>query len=586
MQHPLIETPFPAYAAASGPAGWAWEGLLFSLRNLEVSKPGPPEQKLLNRIELEVRRNQKVAIVGLSGSGKSLTLLSALRLLPAPFSVKGQSWYHPLNAAPVDLLSCSPGQLSAIRGRRIALMFQEPLTSLNPLLTCGFQIAEVIRQHFHKAKKEIREDVNYLLEQVRFDDPERVSRRYPHELSGGQRQRIMLAMALAGKPEMLIADEPTSALDCITQAEILELITDLTGRNRMALLFVTHDIHLAAGLADRILVFDRGFLVDSLKPADLQQATHPATRNLLNCLQPRTKVAARVLQKNQQADRLEVSQQEPSSAYSATADAAPALLQVSDLHVSYYASNFTPFRRKVDAVQGISFEIKAGESVGLAGVSGCGKTSVAMALLGFQDYWSGQVLFRQHPDAPFQSVTTGRVPKGIQLIAQDPYASLNPRYCVADMLGEAIRISEPGQPSDYYCRRIQEIMDGVQLPASALHRYPHAFSAGQRQRIAIARALATRPRLLLCDECVAALDVCSQATIIDLLNRLRKEQNLSYLIISHDLLVIRQLCDRVLFMLQGRIVEQMSVSELVYSGGDTYAQQLLRSVLHGSIFTQ
>lgn len=522
-----------------------------------------------------MEREKKLAVVGLSGSGKTLTALALLGLLPEGTQVSGSVWYFDADQQPIDLLHCPPDRLAGIRGRHIAMMFQEPLTALNPVLTCGAQIAEAVRRHRNLSAQEANDLTLYLLHQVKLDEARRISKSYPHQLSGGQRQRILLAMALASSPELLVADEPTSSLDSVAQAEILDLINEMCDHYRMSLLFITHDLSVAAQLASGILVFDSGTVVESGIPQQLlQQPRHPATQRLVSCLKERRK---QVSHPGAVLPHPTIGKGH-SNANAAQPASPPVLLEVRNLSVTHYESGFVRRPAKTLAVYNVSFTIHEGESVGLAGVSGSGKTSLAWAILGLQDSVTGQIFFRGRPEDPLMPVRSGCPPRGIQLIFQDPFASLNPRLTIGSALEEAVSAGQPLLKGSACRQQVLRLLDQVQLPASCLARFPHEFSAGQRQRIALARALATRPRLLICDECVSSLDVCGQAAILQLLQHLRREHNLAYLFIAHDMNLMAGFCDRIMLMRNGELVEQNLTDRLFADPQTDYARQLLLSV--------
>lgn len=497
-----------------------------------------------------------MALVGSSGSGKTLTVLSLLGLQPKTCAADGSALFCAPNLGPVDLIRLNERQRNRLRGRHLAMIFQEPLSALNPVFTCGYQIQEVVRQHCRLRGKAAQQRTLQLLEQVRFEDPRTVYHSYPHQLSGGQRQRVMLAMALAASPSLLIADEPTTALDAIAQAELLQLIGTLSRQFGMSLLFITHDLGVAANLAEHIVVMDQGVTVESGPTTSVMSSpVHEATRRLLHCLHRRGIFTVSNEPNKHFSKSANVSSADDVLA-AATAPNRPVVLQVRHLYVHYQNSFAASRNRRNPAVKNVSFDVYEGESVGLTGISGSGKSSVARAIVRLLDDVAGQVQIHHENQALSQPLTSGKPPPGVQLIFQDPFASLNPRLSTRTILTEAILAAQPHLAPKEQSAFLSQLLDWVRLDASVLDRFPHQFSAGQRQRLAIARALATKPRLLICDECFASLDVCAQAAIMDLLQQLRRELHLALLIISHDLVIIRQLCQRLLLLHQGQLIEQ------------------------------
>jgi len=522
-------------------------------------------------LDLQVAAGEMLALVGESGCGKSTTALAVLRLLGRQARSSGRLWLqgHDLRALP-------EAALSGVRGREVGMIFQEPMTSLNPLQSIGQQVEEAVRLHERLPAAALRERVLALLAQVRLPEPAQRYDDYPHQLSGGQRQRVMIAIAIACRPRLLIADEPTTALDATIQAEILALIDGLRRELGMAVLLITHDLGLVAQWADRVAVMHAGVKLEEGPVAEvLARPRHAYTQGLLAASlhgsQAPHYLATRLAEIRQDAEGGFRVVRPPARPVQALPVAAPALLEVQDLTVRYAG------RGGSAAVQGVSLQIAAGETLGLVGESGCGKSSLSRALVQLvaaesgRVRWQGQDLLGLSP----RELLPWR--RRIQMIFQDPFSSLNPRQRVEDILGHALRLHGV-QPARERDRRIDAILSDVGLPATARRRYPHEFSGGQRQRIGIARALVLRPELVICDEPVSALDVSVQAQVLNLLVDLKAEYGLSYLFISHDIAVVRYIADRVLVMQAGQVVDSGAYPGFWQEARHPYTQRLLASV--------
>ncbi|MGR8940904.1 MAG: ABC transporter ATP-binding protein [Gammaproteobacteria bacterium] len=521
---------------------------LLSVQNLSVTFDR--HHKVVDRISFSIHPGETFALVGESGSGKSITALSVLRLLPNNASLEAQA--ITLNGD--NLLAHSELELCRIRGGRIGLIFQDPMSSLNPVMTIGSQIAEVIESHFSLPGSEVEQRVLELLQQVEIPNPEQRVNDYPHQLSGGQRQRVMIAIALAGKPDLLIADEPTTSLDVTIQAQILALLKSIQKQTGMALWLISHDLALVATMADRVAVMQRGRIVETgALPDFFRQPKHPYTQRLLQALPSLQSCLAHQPQ-----------------------EAAP-LLQVEDFRC-YYPIRKGLFKRVVDhvrAVDGVSFTIPRGKTLALVGESGCGKTTLGKALLNLIPGGAGQVRL-DGVDLGRLSGETLRLKRAdMQIVFQDPFSSMNPRMLVGDIVAEGICALHPKIDARIRREQVQQLLEQVGLPADAALRYPHEFSGGQRQRICIARALAVNPKLIVCDEPTSALDVSVQAQIIALLKKLQREKNVSYLFITHDLAVVAEIADEVAVMYQGRIVEHGDVRQVLIEPRHDYTRKLL-----------
>jgi peptide/nickel transport system ATP-binding protein len=561
-------------------------------------------------VSFEVDRGEVVAIVGESGSGKSVTSLALLGLLakPAARIEQGTAHFASEKLGDVDLLQLTEAQLQQVRGNDISMIFQEPMTSLNPVLTCGYQVVEALLLHTALTPKEAEARTIELFTEAQLPRPAQIFKAYPHEISGGQKQRVMIAMAMACRPALLIADEPTTALDVTVQAKILQLIRDLRREYGTAVLFITHDLGVVAEIADRIIVMYRGKVVEQGTVLDIfTKPQHPYTRGLLACRprlsigKARLPVVADFMQVdaagNFVAKPTTVEEELPKMPFaelrtnSDTSKTFPVeqkprstvvepLLQVEDLRVYFpvrkgFFSRTTDFVRAVDEV---SFTIYPGETVGLVGESGCGKTTLGRALLRLTEPTAGRILFEGTDLAALPAGELRHRRREFQLVFQDPYAALNPMLTVGEAILEPLRVHGVGGSRAEQKARVRELLRTVGLSDDAEQRYPHEFSGGQRQRICIARALALRPKLIVCDESVSALDVSVQAQVLNLLNDLKRELGITYLFITHDLSVARFMSDRLLVMSQGKIVESGPAAAVYAHPQHPYTQQLLAAI--------
>jgi peptide/nickel transport system ATP-binding protein len=544
---------------------------LLDIRGLSVAFPG---HVAVDALDLHIDAGETVALVGESGCGKSTTALAVLRLLPPQARLSGA-----VRFAGRDLLGLKERELVDLRGREISMIFQEPMTSLNPVLTIGRQVAEALTLHQRLSAAAARARAVELLDLVKLPEPARRFDDHPHHLSGGQRQRVMIAMAVACKPRLLIADEPTTALDVTIQAQILRLIDDLRRELGMAVLLITHDLGVVAQWADRVAVMHGGRKLEEGPTGRVFAAPrHAYTRGLLgaslhldNDLHYRTARLAEIRADGHGGFDLLRAPVRVQPAAAPAAGAAP-LLSVEELHVGYAGRHGT-----VPAVQGVSLSIAPGETVGLVGESGCGKSSLSRAIVRLVPAQSGRVVFGGEDLLALSPSALLPWRRRVQMIFQDPYGSLNPRHRVEDMLHHALAIHGLRDRAERE-RRIAAVLDDVGLGAQARKRYPHEFSGGQRQRIGIARALVLRPELVICDEPVSALDVSVQAQILNLLVDLKAAYGLAYLFISHDLSVVRYIADRVLVMNGGRIVESGDPADIWAHPQHPYTRTLLAAV--------
>ncbi|MDR7945632.1 ABC transporter ATP-binding protein [Achromobacter aegrifaciens] len=526
---------------------------LLRIQNLTVDlPPGADRPHALQDLSLNISAGEIVCVVGESGSGKSLTAGAVLGLLPQDVRASaGQVLWEGQ-----DLLRLAPEALRRLRGQRIGMIFQEPMTALNPLRTIGDQIAEVFRTHTRLGRAEIRRRTLDLLESVRLPDPQRALGAYPHELSGGQRQRAMIAMALALEPALLIADEPTTALDVTTQAQILHLIHDLQRRKGTAVLFITHDFGVVAEIADRVAVMQRGVLVESGAARQvLEHPRHPYTRALIAAVPPLAPAAVRPELRGD----------------------APIILSAQAVSKTYRKRGwFGRPGHETRALDDVTLALKEGGTLGIVGESGSGKSTLARALLGLAPPDAGRITLAGAPLALHGGAARREHARRVQMVFQDPYGSLNPRQRVGEIVARGPIVH--GTPRREALARAQELFELVGLSPDAVRRYPHEFSGGQRQRIGLARALAMRPRVLIADEPVSALDVSVQAQVLALLARLREQLGLSVLFITHDLRVAAQVCDDIAVMQNGRVVEAGACAQVFGQPAHPYTQALLAAV--------
>jgi len=551
---------------------------LLSVENLRVRFG---QHAAVDSVSFNLAQGEMLALVGESGSGKSATALSIMGLLASQAEVSGRILFEDR-----DLLSLPKPVLRGLRGDQISMIFQEPMTSLNPVYSVGAQIAESLRLHQRLNRKQARARAIELLDLVNIPDPARRVDDFPHQLSGGQRQRVMIAMAVACEPKLLIADEPTTALDVTVQANIMMLLDRLRSELSLSILMISHDLGLVSQWADHVAVMHHGTVVEQgSAEAIFHHPKHEYTRGLMeaslsgeNDLHYRQRLLTEIRYDGKNRFHLHQPAMLPFAPLSEGKTDVP-LLSVDDLAVSYKQG-----RKRIPALQHVSFNLHAGETLGLVGESGCGKSTLSRTLLRLINADSGNIRLEgtEITHQPESALKTLR--KNVQMIFQDPYASLNPRQTIFSILDSVLRLHDPA-PAAQRLQRIHSMLDRVGLPGQALHRYAHEFSGGQRQRIGIARALIVKPRLVICDEAVSALDVSIQAQILNLLLEMKQELGLSYLFISHNLAVVRYMSDNVLVMNQGQIVESGEVGKIWHSPQHPYTQQLLTAVRGDEILT-
>lgn len=562
--------------------------------------------KAVNDISFTLSRGETIGIVGESGSGKSVTSLSAMRLIPNPPGkiTQGEIIYHTKNNGAVDLVKLTEKEMRAYRGNEIAMIFQEPMTSLNPVYTCGDQVMEAILLHQKCSKAEAKERTLQLFKEVQLPRPEAILKSYPHQLSGGQKQRVMIAMAMSCNPNVLIADEPTTALDVTVQATILELMAKLQREHNMGILFITHDLGVIAELADKVVVMYKGKIVEQGSVLDIfSNPQHPYTKGLLACRPPLNKrlkwlptvsdfmsideqgqFSERITSIDQLTGGLTISSEEREQQHKQLYAQSP-ILEVKNIQ-TYFPLKKNIFGKPlsfVHAVDTVSFNVYPGETLGLVGESGCGKTTLGRTILRLIEPTAGEIIFEGKNITSLNTTEMRALRKDMQIIFQDPYSSLNPRITIGQSIMEPMQVH--GILNDDVARknRVIELLQRVNMNESHFYRYPHEFSGGQRQRICIARALALKPKFIICDESVSALDVSIQAQVLNLLNELKREFNFTYIFISHDLSVVKFMSDRMVVMNKGKI-EEMGDADAIYNNPQTeYTKRLISAIPKGEL---
>ncbi|TSA23601.1 MAG: ABC transporter ATP-binding protein [Bacteroidetes bacterium] len=587
------------------------------------------ETLAVDDISFSIQRREILGIVGESGSGKSVTALSLLGLIPdPPGRVTAEAiWFWDGSGRKIRLDTLPEKELRNIRGRSISMIFQEPMTSLNPVFSCGNQVSETMRQHLGISGKEARTRVLELFREVRLPDPPRIFRAYPHELSGGQKQRVMIAMAISCNPSLLIADEPTTALDVSVQKTILDLLKRLRENRHMSILFITHDLGLIHRFADRVLVMYRGKIVEQGEVRQLfEDPQHPYTRGLIACRPPKDKrlerlptvedylmdegrgtkdestgsrVEGRGSRNQDQRSRSEkrearsekrkaksekrngtIVYPESRIAYHEELYSREPVLKVEHVGKVFASGSglFVRNREIIRAVDNVSFLLYPGETLGIVGESGCGKTTLSRAILQLIPPSEGRIIYGNEDITTITRSNLKALRKELQIIFQDPYSSLNPRITIGEAIREPMEVHHLFGSKRQQIERVNRLLEMVGLSRDQFRRYPHEFSGGQRQRICIARALAVEPRLIICDESVSALDISIQAQILNLLNDLKHELQLTYIFISHDLNVVKYMADRLIVMKEGRIVEMGDPDEIYVNPKSEYTKVLLEAM--------
>jgi peptide/nickel transport system ATP-binding protein len=534
-------------------------------------------------VSFSVPANRTVALVGESGSGKSVSAMAVMGLLPpeSAMVLEGSLIYYD----GCDLLAMSPMQRRRLRGRGISMIFQEPMTSLNPVFSVGDQIAEVLRVHMGLGVAQAKNRAIELLGEVGIPEPKLRARAYPHQLSGGQQQRVMIAMAIACEPKLLIADEPTTALDVTIQKQILDLLASLKQRHQMSVLFITHDLAMVGEIADDVVVMQGGEIRETGKVADIfERPRHPYTQALLEC-RPRLDTRPRRLPVIDDfiaaAGKAPRANEIAGELSRGVTPGDPIILEARNLSKDFRLRQGVFGHKLFRAVDNVSFKLAKGKTLGLVGESGSGKTTIGLALMRLIDASEGEVLFE---GADLLKLTRSELmpyKRRIQIVFQNPYASLNPRFSIGNILTEPMLIHGIGSGSEDRAQRVYALLDRVGLPRASYNKYPHEFSGGQRQRIAIARCLTMQPDVLICDESVSALDVSIQAQVLNLLQDLQDEFGMSYIFISHDLAVVKYISDQVMVLHDGKLVEMANSDDIYRAPQDEYTRKLLSAIPRG-----
>lgn len=560
----------------------------------------------VNKISFTLNRGETIGIVGESGSGKSVTSLSVMRLIPDPPGriTGGQIIFHPKNGAPVDLLKLTEKEMRQYRGNEVSMIFQEPMTSLNPVFTCGDQVAEAIILHQKLSRKEARAKTLELFKKVQLPNPERILDAYPHQVSGGQKQRVMIAMAMSCNPSILIADEPTTALDVTVQATILDLMRQLRDEIDMSIIFITHDLGVIAEIADRVLVMYKGDIVEQGTIKDIfSNPQHPYTKGLLACRPPLdvrysklptitdfmgTDANGKLIELEADLEKVIQSvivSEDTTRQRMANLQKQEPLLQIKNVQTWFPVKHnfFGATTAYTKAVDDVSFDVYPGETLGLVGESGCGKTTLGRTILRLVNAHGGEIIYKGRNILDLPDHEMKELRKEMQIIFQDPYSSLNPRMTIGGAIMEPMNVHGVYANEKERKDKVIELLETVNLKGSHFNRYPHEFSGGQRQRICIARALALNPKFIICDESVSALDVSVQAQVLNLLIKLREEFGFTYIFISHDLSVVKFMSDRMVVMNKGKI-EEMGVADDIYNNPQKpYTQSLINAIPKGRL---
>jgi len=557
---------------------------LLEVKNLSISFYADGQQnEIIHEISYNLYPNEILGIVGESGSGKSVSSLAVLGLLPKNISkiTSGRILFKGK-----DLTSLDNKDFRNIRGNDIAMIFQEPMSSLNPSTTCGNQVAEILKQHTTLSKSEIKSEVLTLFTKVKLPLAKRIFTAYPHEISGGQKQRVMIAMAIACKPKILIADEPTTALDVTVQKDIILLLKELQAEEDMSILFISHDLSLVSEIVDRVLVMYQGRIVEQGEVINIfKSPKHVYTKALINS---KPSMDSRLKQlptiddfMNDVQKSNPISKEERTNRHEKIYSKAP-ILEIINLEKEYFSkSGFFSKPESFKAVNNVSFKLYKGETLGLVGESGCGKSTLSNAILQLDKATAGSIYYKGKDISNLSKHDIRELRKDIQIIFQDPYASLNPRLSVGQAILEPMKVHKIGSSNADRKQQVFDLLEKVGLDKSFYNRYPHEFSGGQRQRIGIARAIALKPELIICDESVSALDISVQAQVLNLLNSLKQNFGFTYIFISHDLAVVKYMSDQLIVMNQGRIEEMADADEIYNSPKKEYTKKLIEAIPKG-----
>ncbi len=579
--------------------------MLLEVKNLVTSFHSHGDgNKAVNDVSFTLHRGETIGIVGESGSGKSVTSLSIMGLIDKAHGkiAAGQILYHSKDKGTIDLTKLSNAEMRAYRGNDIAMIFQEPMTSLNPVYTCGNQVMEAILLHQKVNKKIAKQKTIALFEQVQLPDPERVFNAYPHQISGGQKQRVMIAMAMSCNPSVLIADEPTTALDVTVQKTILDLMLKLQVEHNIGIMFITHDLGVIAELADKVLVMYNGKIVEQGPVLEIfSNPKHPYTKSLLACRPPLDKrlkclpVSSDFMKKDEDGNMIEIQRSVSEAINNVIITkherqvnhkelyARDKILEVQNLK-TYFPKTKSFFGKTlswVKAVDDVTFDVYEGETLGLVGESGCGKTTLGRTILRLNEPTEGKIFFKRNDLMRLKDEDLRHLRKDMQIIFQDPYSSLNPRITIGEALIEPMTVHSILANYSERKQRVLELLVKVGLSENQFNRYPHEFSGGQRQRICIARALVLNPKFIICDESVSALDVSVQAQVLNLLNDLKREFKFTYIFISHDLSVVKFMSDRMIVMNKGKIEEMGDADEIYLNPQKEYTKNLINSIPKG-----
>lgn len=581
--------------------------VLLEIKNLVTEFKSEDEfVKAVNDVSFTLHKGETIGIVGESGSGKSVTSLSVMGLIPNPPGkiTGGEILYKTKDGKTVDLVKAPEADMRKYRGNEIAMIFQEPMTSLNPVIKCGDQVMEALILHKKISKKEARAITLDLFNQVQLPTPELMMDRYPHQISGGQKQRVMIAMAMSCNPNILIADEPTTALDVTVQKTILELMQKLQKEHNMGIMFITHDLGVIAELADRVVVMYKGKIVEQGHVIDIfTNPQHPYTKSLLACRPPldmrlkRLPVVSDFMIRKENGEieeiprgvndalrNVQVTQEERVKAHTELYQREK-ILEIKNVK-TWFPAQKTMFGKVTGwtkAVDDVSFDIYEGETLGLVGESGCGKSTLGRTIMKLTDAMDGQIYYRRQEILRMKESDFRHLRKDIQIIFQDPYSSLNPRLTIGDALTEPMKVHGIGRSNEERKKMVYELLEKVGLEARHYSRYPHEFSGGQRQRVCIARALSLNPKFIICDESVSALDVSVQAQVLNLLNDLKNEFKFTYIFISHDLSVVKFMSDRMVVMNKGKIEEMGDADDVCNHPKSDYTQKLINSIPKGRV---